>query len=1180
MTDSVEHHPPTHHRAALAHVAVRRRLRAMGRRGLLGRKWFYRLLIGTGAALTVAFALVLALWWRLNNGPIEFDVATPWLKAAIQENFGARHTVSVGGTQIERTEKGGASVRLLDVVVRDADGTVVASAPKAEIGISGTGLLTGHLMARSLNLVGAETAIRIEPDGRLTVFAGADKRPIVSAAVPPKPQAPASPDAGGAATASPTDEAAAHSGGLQEFAAILGWIDNLGETGLDGQELREVGLKNGRLTVDDRRNGRQLNFDHINVSLTRPRQGGLMFKLESGNKERPWIINAAIRPLGEGVRALGIEARNVSIRDLLLPMRMNDPAFSADFPISASIRADIAPDGTPQLVNGELVADAGSIVSRDNPDVDVDIDRALVRFNWDLQRHTLIAPFQIRSGGNQFTLRANVEPPTGRESAWVVTMSRDDPVIDPVILGAPMGTDEGALALNRANVRLRIDPAKKRIELDQADLRRSDTRPGQNIAAAVTGSLDFSGPEPRLAFGVAANRMPGWALIRMWPSFITADVRRWVVQHITGGTVERLVIAGNAPLPEYNPKGPPLSDDGLSLELETSGAVIKPVAALPAIRDADLSLRIVGRNVAINVGRGTVEVAGRRLNVSNGLFQVPDTHPKPAQSRTTFKIDGTLPAVAALLASEGLRDSVGLPLDPAGMRGTVSAQVQVDTPIGKAAPKDAATYSIAADLTNFGADKLLFGQKVEAANLKVNASNAGYQLAGDVKIAGTPAKIDLSKTTAAPDAELRLAANVDEAARRRMGLDVGSAITGSLPIRLTARVNGDMTDVRSTVEADLSPVRIDDLLPGWEKPPGRPAHASFTFYKNAKITRLEDLALDGGGVNVKGTIELDAAGDVTSADFPVFSLSEGDKASLIANRAADGALRVVMRGDVYDGRNFVKSAMSGERENSRQKQTDIDLDVKLGVVTGYNGEALRAVSLRLARRAGRIRSFNLESKVGRDSPLVGDMRVRARDNHSVLFFETPDAGALFRLTDFYPRMHGGQMWIAMDPPAQDQPMQSGTLYIHDFVVRNEPALQRVLSNAPNAPGAGVDFAELHADFTRGAGRMSIRDGIVRGPVIGITVEGQIDYAHNDTHVRGTFVPFYGLNNMFGQIPIVGILLGGGSNEGLLGITYDAVGPPSAPRVNINPVTAITPGLLRKFVPSPGMADPGFNPQPR
>ena len=105
-------------------------------------------------------------------------MATPWLKAAIEKNFGGKQTVVVGGTQIERDENGRTSLRLRDIVVRDADGTVVASAPKAEVGISGIGLLTGNVRAESLNLVGAEMSVRIETDGRVTVFAGANKRPI------------------------------------------------------------------------------------------------------------------------------------------------------------------------------------------------------------------------------------------------------------------------------------------------------------------------------------------------------------------------------------------------------------------------------------------------------------------------------------------------------------------------------------------------------------------------------------------------------------------------------------------------------------------------------------------------------------------------------------------------------------------------------------------------------------------------------------------------------------------------------------------------------------------------------------------------------------------------------------------------------------------------------------------
>ena len=1177
MTESVEHHPHARRRVAhAARKAVRRPLAKLRRstRGFLRHAWARRTLWALGASVAVCAVIALGLWWRLNHGPIEVDIATPWLKAAIEQNFGDKYAVSVGGTQIERNEKGRASLRLLDIVVRDQDGTVVASAPKAEIGLSGMSILSGHIAAQSLNLVGAEMAVRIEKDGQFTIFAGADKKPLVSATVPARPNARAQEAIPSATTAAPSLSSRT---GFEEVAAVLAWIDSLGETGLDGHDLREIGLKDGRLTVDDQRSGKQWTFDRMNVGLTRPRTGGVMVNLESHNSERPWLINAAIRPLADGVRALGLEAREVSTRDLMLALRVKE-GVAVDLPISASIRAEIAPDGVPQVVNGELLANAGSIAVPDEPDLNFKVDRAVVRFNWDAQRHSLIVPFQIRSGANQFTLRAIAEPPKNGDTAWTVAMSRDDPVIDPVLLAAPAGSDEETLALNRANLKLSIDLDKRRIELEQADLRRSDTRPQHSIAVALNGSLDFSGAEPRLTFGIAGNRMPMWATARLWPAFVASDVRKWTVAHMLGGTVDRLVIAGNAPLPQFDPKGPPLTDDALSVEVETSGTTLKPVNTLPAIRDADFSIRMTGGSAAVDLGRGTIDVAGRRLNIAGGMFRVADIHLKPAPSHTAFRIDGTLPAVAALLSSEGLRDNVGLTLDPAGMRGGVSAEVNVDLPIGKYAPQGGVKYSIAADLTGFGADKLLLGQKVEANTLKATASNAGYQIAGDVKINGVPAKVEFGKAAGAPDTELHLAANLDETARKRFGFDLGHSVSGGMPIRVTARVVQNAPDARMAVDADLTPVKIEDLLPGWEKPPGRPARATFTLVKNAKSTRFEDLAIDGAGANVKGTIELDASGEVTSADFPVFSLSDGDKASLRADRANDGMLRVLMRGDIYDGRNFIKSALGSSDDG--KKQPDIDLDIKLGTVAGHNGETLRGLTLKMTRRGGHIRAFNLESKIGRDSSLLGDMRVRARDNHPVLFFETADGGALFRFTDFYPRMFGGRLWVAMDPPSSDPTPQVGTLYVRDFVVRNEPALQRVLAGGPTDSRNGIDFTELHADFSKIPGKMAIRDGVVRGPAVGITVEGQIDYTHNDTHLRGTFVPFYGLNNVFGQIPIVGLFLGGGSNEGLVGITYEAVGPPSAPRVNVNPVTAITPGVLRKFVPSPGMGDPNFLPPAR
>jgi hypothetical protein len=1144
--------------------------------------WLRRIVLGCLALVVLAAVGAAGLWWRLSSGPIELDIATPWLKEAIEQNFGGKHTVTVGGTQIERDSLGHTSVRLRDIVVRDAKGTVVASAPKAEVGISGRSLLHGELRAQSLNLVGAEMSVRIETDGHVTIFAGADKSPIATATPPAMPveppAAPATPAAPAPSAADTTNEPVKD--GLRDFAAALAWIDNIGNG--DIADLRELGLKDGRLVVEDQRNGKRISFDRINASITRPHQGGIIFKLESANAERPWVLSAAMRPLEDGVRAIGIEARKVSTRDLMLALRLSEGSVDVDLPVSASIRADVGSDGVPQTMQGQLILDAGTVADREDPRRDIHLEHAEFRFNWDVRRKSLIMPFQVHADGNQFTMRATLEAPPENGTAWVLNLARGDAVIDPVIL-AGNGPDQESLALNRANARLRIDLPRKRIDLEQGDFRRIDTRPSMNFGVAVSGSLDFSSPDPQLAFGVAANRMPMTVMTRMWPPFAATDVRSWVLGHISAGTVERVLIAGNAPMSHYDAKGPPMADDALSVDVETSATTLKPVDNLPAIRDADLTVRITGSTATINLGRGTVEVdQGRKLNIAGGVFEIPDTHPKPSKARATFRIDGTVPAAAAFLSSGGMRDVVGLSLDPATSRGTIAAQVMVNFLLGKKAPPNSASYVINADLTNFAADKLLMGQKVEANALKVVASSDAYQIKGDVKVNGTPASIEVRKQKKEADAELRLTANLDEAARKRLGFDLGGAVVGSIPIRMTGRVGDNVTDERMNVESDLTPVKIDNLLPGWVKPAGKPARATYTMTKSQKGgMRFDDLTIEGSGVSVRGAIDLDQSGDIAAVNFPVFSLSEGDKATLKADRGSDNVLRVTVRGDVYDGRNFVKSSLAGSSggEKSKTKPADVDLDIKLGTVAGHNGETLRGLDLKLSRRNGAIRTLSMNSKIGRDTPLIGDLRLRARDNHQVIYLETDDAGALFRFTDMYPRMFGGQMWVAMDPPNAEHAPQIGTLYIRNFVVRGEPALERVVSNAPGAAGKGaVEFSEMRADFTRATGRMSIRDGIVRGPLVGATVEGNIDYVRDQVHLTGTFVPFYGLNNMFGQIPIVGLFLGGGSNEGLVGITYEATGSPSSPRVTVNPVTAIAPGLLRKFIPSPGSFDRNFVPQ--
>jgi hypothetical protein len=1138
------------------------------------RKLIRRVAISCAALVAVLALGCLGLWWRLATGPIQLDAFTPWLAAAIEENFGSQERVEVGGTQIERTENGGAAVRVRDIVVRDPDGTVVASAPKAEIRVSGMSLLSGHMRAESLNLVGAELAVRIEQDGNVTVFAsGADKRPIATATTPVSvaaavnanrttsnnyasaPLAPV-PAARLSATRPPM---ALPRPPTDSIAALLAWLDGIGQSGLDGHDLRELGLKDGNLTVDDKRTGKRWTFQNITLSLERPRDGGMVVTVGSENAKRPWGLTASIKPTAGGYRSIALEARHVMADDLLLASRLGDGKLQLDLPLSASLRGEIGSNGVPQSLTGRIVADAGSINDGDSSDGQIAIDRAEFKINWDAGSRILEVPFQILSGTNRLTLIGQVEAPPQTSGPWVFKIGGGS-----VVLNSQPAQGE-ALILNHITVSGRFDPVKKVIAIDQGDIGNAD------LGVAMSGNADYSSGNLRLTSGVAATQMPVDALKRLWPVFVAPKVRDWFNEHLAGGNLERLTIAVNAPLETLKASGPPLPDDGLMVDALATNCVIHPVSGLPALHDADLTVHIVGRDAQIALGKATADMpTGRRLMMSTGLFEVPDTAPHEPPARVHFKLDGPVPAAVELLAMDRLRDASGAPFDPATTRGTMSAQVALQMPLKPDLPPGSTTYAITIDATNFSADHMIMGQKIESGDLKVSANNQGFALKGDVKIGGTPASLEYRKLRGDDTAEVHIQGMLDEATRNNLGLDPSNAISGAIPFDVNGRV-GTTTerDGRFSVQADLTSAQIDGFLPGWVKQAGKPARATFTVTTKPQSVRVDDLLIEGAGGGVKGVVELDGSGDLQSATFPSYGFSDGDRTSLKIDRMPDGSLHAVMRGDTYDGRAFVKSMTGGPaKAPSKRPPPDVDLDMKLGALIGFNGEALRSLELKLSRRNGEIRSLGLTAKIGRNGTLTGELRSRA-GGRQLVDLESTDAGALFRFTDVYSRMTGGEITTLMDAPSASNTTQLGTVSVHNFAVHDESQLERAVANdgQVDRTNNNMPFSGMKVDFTRTPGRLALHDGVVRGPVLGGTIDGVIDYADDEVHLRGTLIPLYGANNLLGQLPIVGLFLGG-EKEGLVGITYEVVGKPGGPVLHVNPLSALAPGLLRKVFEFP------------
>ncbi len=1127
------------------------------RHWLASERWVRRLAIVIAALLVIFAGCFGGLWWRLGAGPINLEMATPWLAAAIAENIGHGNTVEVGGTQIERAGRIRIAVRIRDIIVRDRDHAIVASAPKAEVRLSGYALLMGRLRAESLNLVDAELAVRITPDGYVTVSTGDNARPLATGVAskreagipatfprqgaPPAASSPSSP--AGQSAAAPAGPDNAQNGLL----AGLDWLDSLSLTGLDGQNLNEIGLKNGNLIVDDQQRGNKWNFENITLSLRRPSGGGVALSVgEEGG--RAWSLRVAVGPSANGVRSVDIRADKVSTTNILLALRLKDLTYSADLPLSGELKGELGRDGLPTYFRGKITAGAGNIIDSDTPDYPMAIDSAEANLEWDSARRVLLAPFKIVSGQNRITLLAHLEPPNGNVTDWQLGLSGGTIVL--------AGIDsEPPLIFNRIAIGVRFDTDKRRVLLTQADISNGD------IGIAGTGSVDYSA-EPRLTLGFAGTPMSASALKRMWPTLVVPEVREWVIDRVERGSLQRIEVGVNSPVRNLSRRGPPIPDDGLAVNIVANGVTLHPVDELPSVRDADLKAHVTGRTATVTIGQGTADTpAGRKLTISDFVFEVPDMAPKPAPARVKFRIDGPVPAAAEILASDRLSEFSGTLVDPNASKGTISAIVTLGLPIKRELTKADTTYSVTADLGGFAADRLVMNQKLEANSLKVVANNQGYQVKGDVKINGQSASLDYRKPADGGDADIKLQATLDEASRARLGFDLGPAVSGAVPIKLVGKIGGDS---RMGIDADLTALKLDNILPGWVKLPGRSSRAVFNVIQTPQSTRLENIVIDGGGASIKGSLEVDQNSDLINANFPTYSPSEGDKTSLRADRGPDGVLKVTMRGDVFDGRGFLKSAISGKEADakSKSKNVDFDLDVKLGAVAGYFGEALRSVDVKLSRRNGVIRNLAFSGKLGRDTPLTADLRGRAQ-GRDVIFLETNDAGAFLRFTDTYSKVVGGQLELAMDPPTVEPSAKEGLINVRDFSVKGEGALDRLAAGGSTGVQNGISFSRLRAEFTRQNGQLTIREGVLKGLTIGGTIEGSIDYPGNQVRMSGTFVPIYGLNNMLGQIPVFGLFFGG-SNEGLFGVTYEVVGTPDKPTLRVNPISAIFPGVARKI----------------
>ena len=1154
------------------------------RRGPRRRRSRFRRVALTIGALVASLSMLTLLigaygFMRLKQGPIAFDLK-PQIMAALNSRVGSAYHVDVASTSIGLTDAGPA-LNLDRLSITDSASRPIVAAPQAAVAVDPLALVLGRISPTRLDIHGIDIRLLILPDGQVAVSAGSNDKaalPLARAFGPSASPASAIPASGGAPTALPpltsaTISPAPANAALQALsAAMRTLVDAATATDSPLNALQRVNVT-GRIVLDDRTRGTTTTFQDAALGFDREPSGAAVLTVSADGPAGRWSLEARASVRGDGLRSLSVEASNLSLDEITLAGGLHSVGFDFDMPVSAKVNVALGADGAIDKVGGTFELGAGYF-KLDDPDHEpLLIDSVKGGFHLDRATNGIVIDRTVmQAGGTTFATTGQVGFPSTADDPWTVRLDSSG------TFGAER-PGEKPIPIPNIALALRLFPRTNRLLIDRARV----TGPDIDFEDAAEIHTDAQGV--KIHNTASVHRMPAQMLVRLWPSLVAAKVRAWLLVNLKGGIIENGTAVADFDADDLKQMhlDSPVADSHVRVTFDVSGLALNVMAGVPPLTAIDASGVVTGHTFDMAVHHGEMEVStGRRLTLADGDFRIPDNQPKVMPAAVQAHVTGGVDVLADLLSRDALKPYASLPLESGTLKGQFDGHLALGLKIGDDVPPGQVSVAADATATNLSIEKLVGKQGLTDATIKLDLDKGALHAKGDGRILGAPASIELRKpASGAGEAVVTMA--LDDAARTRAGFAAGGAVKGVIGVRLTAPVaSGEK--IRAALDLDFAKASIDGPIAGVGKPMGKPGRASLTVVPHDASTSLDDIVFEGGGVTLRGSVELDRDGGLASAKFSQVKLSPGDDMRVDAQQTSD-VLKVSVHAANLDARPFLKTlSASAQGTGSEDGKASFDIDLHSAVLTGQNSQAITGAELKLSRRGGRTTRVTMSGRLGRQPISITTSQI---DNAPHLLIRAGDAGAGLLFMDLYKRMAGGQ--LDANVALISSTRLDGYVTVHDFTLREDPALRKLAaeglaSQTRDAPGSdtggpsidpsAMTFRKLEAKFTKAGNVVEVSDGSMFGPTLGATVAGRIDFARDQVNLNGTFVPLFGVNNLFSQVPLFGPLLGGGKHEGLVGLSYRITGSAANPVLNVNPFSVLAPGFLRQIFGALDPTQPG------
>jgi hypothetical protein len=1127
-----------------------------------------------GPVVLLSLAAAVIIYVRLLHGPVSLKTFRGEIETSINANLEG-FTAAIDDAVITLADDYTVELRLVNLRLSEPDGDLVASAPTAAVELDKRALWRLEAAPERVFLIEPRLVVSYtDAQGfALSISEGS------GALRPTTPLAPAAPSTSGsgAPQAPASHSPSFHRSDFARFFAETSARARRG--GAATSRIREFGVRNATVSVSYNGQMSEIRVDEAAVDLEHmKRRSVISGKATIASEQGPWSLS---------FRTDESDRRNslkVTTRvEGFVPSTVSKiaPGLSLlglfDTPTTGELALDLSAEG--DLKSANLGVDLGRgfvrLPSLSDTPLLLDSGRLALIYDAETRRLTL-SPSTLDWGSSRIALKGTIssDPAAAGEPQWNFAVHS----IDGMLAAEEFGV--APIPIESFQAAGRMIPSEGLLQLAGFSLKAGGGE--VNINGEVISGKD----SPSTRVEAWLSPMPLATLKAMWPRAAAPAAREWVGEQVTSANLKSAslkILSGRFLETDQSADATgaaPAASERLSASMEIADLTMRPLPNSLPIEAPQAVIRLENSSLEVTVPDAAIVASPeQKLPLKGVRLTIVDVRQEAPVAELALKSQTTLPALIDTLNHSQLHLTGQGPLPISGVEGKVDGELKISMPMISGAHVTKAEGK--ARITDIKGKSKEHRLDLQGGTIDINVSDIGVIAKGDMIVNGVVTKLHMHRILDAPpdmQPPLRISATLDNSDRTQLGFDLNHLVQGPMGVEVTvAHKTEGPPSIHVRADLTNSELLFPDLA--WRKVPGRAASADFDVDASTPGgIVLKNFRLVGDTIAVDGWLTIDERREVSEFTFPNFSINVVSRLEVNGKLGKGNIWKISAKGSTFDAKDLFSSLVSlGNTAETEVKPLNpsagVDLTAEIGTVLGHSDLTLRGYKVSMSKRGERLVSLDGRGTLEGGKPFAVLLKP---DGPRKLQAESTDAGQTFKLIGFYPNLQGGRLKLEVDLEGRGAAERSGILWIEDFRVLGDPIISEVYSSAEgNSPGdvgqpkrkrqverEVFEFQRMKVPFSIGHGQFVLDDSYIRGPLLGASIRGKVDYNSRRLSLGGTYVPLQGINAAVCDIPLVGPIVAGFDCQGVFGITYAIQGPMASPQVLVNPLSMFTPGILR------------------